>query len=202
MLSLSIALFSTVWTRLPGSYSSFKYPSYSDFTRRLQFVQPRRATEDCWVCWDSEHRLAELICGHRACERCLQLMREKFQTACPVCRQPLFDVYDRTAFVLAKGSVASATTTATLIAIRASYELQRSAYYQALFVLAPLLFTAIYLRIVFYYVHHFGETWWRYDGQGKKAKTGMELVSYALPFGTGILSLCHTLWVAGGRFDP
>ncbi|KAF2725495.1 hypothetical protein K431DRAFT_196219, partial [Polychaeton citri CBS 116435] len=85
LLPLSLAVGYTVWTSLPESFKSLNLPSHSVFMHRLQLVQPRNELDECKICWDSTHRLAEFSCGHRYCEHCLQLMGEHLQTTCPMC---------------------------------------------------------------------------------------------------------------------
>lgn len=112
------ALGYTTWSLLPGSFTSLDLPSHSAFMKGLG-KQDKQA--EYMVCWD-KHTLAQLPCGHGLCERCLQLMGRHCQTACPMCRNPLFEVMDWSVLAAMKSAIISLTITIPLCLLSALHE--------------------------------------------------------------------------------
>jgi RNA polymerase subunit RPABC4/transcription elongation factor Spt4 len=107
-LLFSLAIAYVAWVSTPESFSSLTLPRHSKFMRTLFFPpgEELEEPEESKVCWDDNNRLAHMPCGHRFCESCLQLMGEQFQTACPMCRVPLFSRHDRMMFIVSKSALA------------------------------------------------------------------------------------------------
>lgn len=136
-LPLALAVAYTVWTHLSISYEASGLPSHSTFMRNLVFVKQGRKPDDCIVCWDHEHRLAQLFCGHRCCDRCLQLLGEDSQTTCPLCRRSLFSVdnglfCDRVEAAAWKGMVVCLALPTALHFLAGLHDVQRAQAPEAL----------------------------------------------------------------------
>lgn len=193
LLLPAFAMAYTVWTSLPGSLRAMNLPSHSNFMRHLQIVKAPAEQDACGVCWDDGQELAKLPCNHLCCRRCLQLMGDKFQTACPFCRTPLFCNYDRTVFGLSKGSVICATVNAALSLAQIVLETRRSRYLDTLLPLLTLCGSGGYLFMVSIALRHFGQEWWR----GTPATVGV--TSWSLQMAcfacfSGAFLLWQTFW--------
>jgi hypothetical protein len=191
-LSLSIAY--AVWNLLPGTFASLDLPNYATFMRTTTLVQPKDGESDeCKVCWDTSHPLAQLPCGHHCCEGCLQLMNEHFQTACPMCRRPLFSAYDRAIFVVTKASVACGAVNTVLHLLVCVHEARSAQPYGAALAFGISCALGRYLWVWSIIVQEFGADWWR--GAPKTVGlNAMSLRSAGLALVTGIFLLCQTLW--------
>ena len=209
--SLSIALAYAVWILLPGSFSSLDLPSYTTFMRTTTLIQPKEeeeeeeedessSQEECKVCWDTAHALAQLPCGHHVCQGCLQLMNEHLQTACPVCRRPLFGAHDAGVFVTAKASVACAAVNALLHFLVGLHELRGAQYYGAVLSFGFSCAIARYLWFVGVLVREFGGDWWR-GAPATVGLTAMSLRAAGFALVTGVVLLCQTLWTTRGMFS-
>ena len=194
-LSLSLAIAYVVWTLVPGSLSSLNLPSYAKFKRNTVFVHPKDESDECKVCYDTAHALAQLPCGHRFCEGCLQLMNEHFHTACPMCRRPLFSSYDRTVLAVMKASVACGAVNAALHLLVCVHELRSAQYYSAIFSLGFSCAIGRYLWHVGVLVRAFGENWWR-GGATTMGTTPVSVRAVCLALGSGVFLLCQTLWTS------
>lgn len=193
-VSLGLSIAYVAWTLLPGSFASLNLPGYAAFMRSTTLDQPKDDDEsdECKVCWDTAHALAQLPCGHHCCQGCLQLMNEHFQTACPVCRRPLFSSYDRAIFIVTKASVASGAVNTALHFLTCVHEVRSAKYYSALFSLGFSCMIGRYLWNYWILVREFGENWWH----GAPATVGLTATSlraacFALV--TGLALLCSTL---------
>ena len=195
-LPLSLAIAYVVWVSTPGSFSSLTLPRHSEFMRNLVFP-PTEKPEDCKVCWD-EKRLAQVPCGHRFCKSCLQLIGERFQTACPICRTPLFSRYDRMMFMVSKGAVAIASVNLAIYSLRLVRELQASKYALAIVSLGSMSPMVFYLVFAFYQCRQKGEDWWRDSADPKKPSQPNQgqLKAAAFALGTGLFIFVQTLWIA------
>jgi hypothetical protein len=198
-LSLSLAIAYVVWTFVPGSLSSLNLPSYAKFRRTTVFVEPKDESDECRVCYDTAHALAQLPCGHRFCEGCLQLMNEHFHTACPMCRRPLFSSYDRTVFVMFKASVTCGAVNAILHLLMCIHEVRSAQYYAAVFSFGFSCLISRYLWHIGVLVRAFGENWWR-GGATAMGMTPVSVRAACLGLGSGVFLLCQTLWTSRAVF--
>jgi hypothetical protein len=194
-LSLSFAIAYVVWNLVPGSLGSLNLPSYATFKRNTVFVQPKDESDECKVCYDTAHALAQLPCGHRFCEGCLQLMNEHFHTACPMCRRPLFSSYDRTVLAVMKASVACGTVNSVLHLLVCMHEVRSAQCYSAVFSLGFSCAIGRYLWHVGVLVRAFGENWWR-GGATTMGLTPVSVRAACLALGSGVFLLCQTLWTS------
>jgi hypothetical protein len=124
---LCLALGHATWNLLPGSFTSLDMPTHSTFMRTVK-MQDEQA--DCIVCWDTDF-LAQLPCGHVICKPCLQLMGKHFQTACPMCRRPLFSALDWPVLGAMKSAVTSLAITIPLCFLDAIQEISGRHYRNA-----------------------------------------------------------------------
>lgn len=195
LLLPSVAVAYTVWTTLPGSFGATNLPSHSKFMRQLNIVKSDGKQDECGVCWDDAQNLAELPCCHFCCRRCLQLMGDRLQTACPFCRRPLFSSYDRLMFVLSKTSVVCTTLNALLSLAQIIFQIQRARYLDTdtLLPLAALCTLGGYLVFTRFLIRHFGENWWRGSPATLGSTTWSVQVACFSCF-SGIFLLWQTFW--------
>jgi hypothetical protein len=199
-LSLSLAIAYATWTFLPGSFASLNLPNYATFKRTTTFIQPKDDSDECKVCWDTAHALAQLPCRHHVCEGCLDLMNSHFQTACPICRAPLFCSNDRACFVLTKAAVACGAVNTTLHLLVCVYEVRSGPNLSAMLSFGFSCMIGRYLRMYWVLIRNFGEDWWR----GSPATVGSSTWSVqaaGLALVTGIGLLCSTLWTSRRIFS-
>lgn len=201
-LPLTLALAYAAWTFLPGSFASLNLPSYATFKRTTTFITPKEdasESDECRVCWDTAHALAQLPCGHRVCEGCLDLMNEHCQTACPICRLPLFASSDAACFVLTKASVAVGVVNTTLHVLVCVHEVRSGHNLGAMLSFGFSCMIGRYLWLCGILIREFGENWWR----GSPATVGSSTRSVkaaCLALVTGIGLLCSTLWTSRRSF--
>lgn len=201
-LPLTLALAYAAWTFLPGSFASLNLPSYATFKRTTTFITPKEdasESDECRVCWDTAHALAQLPCGHRVCEGCLDLMNEHCQTACPMCRRPLFASSDAACFVLTKASVAVGVVNTTLHVLVCVHEVRSGHNLGAMLSFGFSCMIGRYLWLYGILIRNFGENWWR----GSPATVGSSTRSVkaaCLALVTGIGLLCSTLWTSRRTF--
>lgn len=201
-LSLSFAIAYVVWTLVPGSFSSLTLPSYATFKRATSFVEPKDESDECKVCWDTAHLLAQLPCGHHVCEGCLELMNEHFQTACPTCRRPLFCVHDRAVFVLTKASATCGAVNIVLHFLVGVYELRSAAYYHAIFSIGfSYAIGRYHLWLYWILISEYGENWWRGSPAATRGESAISLQRAGLASVTGIVLLFQTLWTSRECFS-
>lgn len=186
-----LALGYTVWNLLPGSFTSLNLPTHSTFMRTLE-VQDKQA--ECMVCWE-ELCLAALPCRHEACERCLQLMGDDCQTACPMCRKPLFGVLDWQVLAAMKTSVVSMAITSTICFPEALHEILRRHYlHGGIWMACHFLVGFMLWLIVTRGIIPRKETWWRLT------PGAWRLGNVCVMFGASIYSVVLKLWLFEGKF--
>lgn len=194
-LSLSFAIAYSVWMLLPGSLNPFNLPKYAQFMQSVTIAQ--HADEERKVCWDTAHPLAQSPpCGHFCCIGCLKLMNKHFQTACPMCRTPLFSMNDRVILAVTKASVACASVNTVLRVLICIHELQTAHYLGALFSLSFSCGLGWYVSATYILVEAFGDNWWR-GTAGTVGPDPMTLQSACIVLGTSCFLLCQTLWTTG-----
>jgi hypothetical protein len=184
-----LALGYTTWNLLPGSFASLDLLSHSSFMQRLT-LQDEKA--ECMVCWD-EHALAEMPCGHAVCEACLQLMGVHCQTACPMCRRPLFGVMDWPVLAAMKSAITSFTVGIPLCLRCALDEAKQSQYRNFVVWMGCFYFTGFMLWwAVTRMVIPRGSEWWRLSfGQWGLGHVGVI-------FGSSVWSLGLMVWLQEG----
>lgn len=192
-LSLSLAIAYGVWMLLPGSIESLNLPGFAKFMQSVTLVQSEDDAEECKVCWDTAHKLAQLPCGHPCCEGCLELMNKHFQTACPMCRRPLFSVNDRIILAVTKASVACASVNIVLHFLMSIHELQAAHYYGAFLSFSFSCGLSWYVWAARALVKAYGDNWWR-GTVGTVGMDAMTLPSACFALITGLFLLCSTLW--------
>jgi hypothetical protein len=186
-----LALGYTIWNLLPGSFALFDLPSHSAFMRSLRVrAQPSK----CIVCWDTRV-LAVLPCKHESCKDCLQLMGEYGQTACPLCRTPLFGARDWPVLAAMKTVVASMGVQTALCLLNAQYEIRRGSISNTVVWMVASCFTVpVFWCVLVYIILPNSEDWWcKSSGRFGLATTWASVVSTV-----GVIVM--VLWLGEGRF--
>ena len=186
-----LAMGYTLWNLLPGSFALFDLPSHSTFMRNLRVQdQPGR----CIVCWDTRI-LAALPCKHESCNDCLQLMGEYGQTACPLCRTPLFGARDWPVLAAMKTVVASMGVQTALCLLNAQYEIRRGGLLNTVvWVVASCFTVPVFWCVLMYIVIPNSDDWWcKSSGRFSSTTTGASVVS-----SVGVIVM--VLWLGDGRF--
>jgi hypothetical protein len=186
-----LALGHTVWNLLPGSFALFDLPGHSTFMRTLRM---RDQPGKCIVCWDTRP-IAELPCKHESCRDCLQLMGEYGQTACPLCRTPLFGARDWPVLAAMKTVVASMGVQTALCLLNAQYEIRQGGIWNIVVWMVASCFTVpIFWCVVVYIIVPNSEDWWcKSSGRFSSATTGASVSS-----SVGVIVM--VLWLGEGRF--
>jgi RNA polymerase subunit RPABC4/transcription elongation factor Spt4 len=192
-LPLSLAIAYVVWVSTPGSFSSLTLPRHWEFMHNLA-LSPDEEPEECKICWD-DARLAQMPCGHRFCKRCPQLMGEQFQTACPMCRAPLFSKHDRAMFIVSKSAVAISAVNLAIHALRVTRKLQARRYALAVVSLGSMSPMIFHLLFTVYQCRTKGENWWRDSAASSTEPTRGQLKGAGFALVTGLFLFVQTLWV-------
>lgn len=201
LLSLCLAIVYTTWVSLPGSFASLSLPSYTQFMKQTIFQPPPHTDDEkCIVCWNEEAALSKLPCKHTACKNCLEAMGSAYQTACPLCKHPLFSIHDRLIFCLSKAYVSIQAVTSTLHLMVLYDAVQHYRYINialglALFIFLSWMLVKGYIPLI----KSGGENWWRpySDCRGGVGK-GMQMV--VLSFVMSAAVLCQILYSNRGLF--
>lgn len=199
LLSFTFAVGFIVWTWLPGSLKSLNLPDHSQFMRSLGTLPPGDdgEHEECMICWDTKHPLAELSCKHKLCKGCLQLMGQHYQTACPLCHEALFSIHDRKIFAITKTSVALAVVNWTLYILSATKNIQLGEFGMASVAAFVLFSNAVHFWTVSLSIRSSGDSWWR----GTPSKEGMQLRYISINLAMNVFNLALTLWNMKDFFD-
>jgi hypothetical protein len=186
-----LALGYTIWNLLPGSFALFHLPSHPTFMRNLRI---RDQTGKCIVCWDTRP-LAELPCKHESCRDCLQLMGEYGQTACPLCRTPLFGARDWPVLAAMKTVVASMGVGTALCLVNAQFEIRRvHVLNSVVWMVASGFAVPVFWCVVVYIIVPNSEDWWcNGSGRFSSATTAVSVVST-------VGAVVGVLWLGEGRF--
>jgi hypothetical protein len=171
--------------------------------RSLRTIKASESSAECMICWSDDCDLAELPCNHRFCKPCLQQMGEgeRFQTACPMCRLPLFGAHDRLMLVTEKGNFVCFAVMVTKLIMDMSFELMQRRYGWALFRLCVLGFLLSMPVYAIFKLKAAGVTigQWFGDSQGKvRTKNDMQ-ISVAV-FCCGATTTAFNLWNDYHRF--
>jgi hypothetical protein len=186
-----LALEYTIWNILPGYFALFDLPSHSAFMRDLRM---REQPGKCIVCWDTRP-LAELPCNHQSCKDCLQLMGEYGQTACPLCRTPLFGARDWPVLAAMKTVVASMGVQTALCLLSAQFEIRRGHVLNSVvWMVVSSIAVPIFCCVVAYMIVPNSEDWWcKSSGRFSSATTAASVVST-------VGGVVMVLWLGEGRF--
>lgn len=165
--------------------------------RNLQIVQPSDEKDggekECKVCWDDEQELAKLACNHYCCRRCLQLMGEKLQNTCPVCRKPLFSGNDFGLFLVCRANMTCYSVNAALLLFKIYLETRDSSSWGPSISWAGFGIQAGYAAWLGYTIWLFGENWWCY-GREPATLPGWSFGASCFALVSGLL----TLWQSFG----
>jgi hypothetical protein len=201
LLSLCLAIAYTTWVSLPGSFTSLALPSHEQFLKQTTFQAPPHTEEEiCIVCWDEEALLGKLPCKHTVCKNCLEAMGSALQTACPMCKHPLFSLHDRLVFCISKAHVSIQAVTSTLHLLVLYDEVQHYRYFNIAITLAFITFLGwILVKGYDPLIKSGGENWWRLRASCKGGM-GRAMRSAGLAFVMSATVLCHTLYRNRGLF--
>lgn len=206
VLASNIAAGYLTWTILPVPNAHSDLPTHGEFLRSLSTVPPpsseaneSNSRTDCMICWDDTSGLATLVCRHEACKDCLKVMGERNQTACPLCRTPLFTTTMDDKWILLQRLrvVLNVVTLSQQISIFL-YQLGRHDYWSALLdiiVLIPGVIMQIYfvlMRII-----DKGDDWWREVGTMQGAPFYLSIKTAAV----SLILLTASKWYALSTLD-
>lgn len=189
-LSMGLAMGYLAWISLPNNPDGMEdLPNHADFIRSLQILSPAQQDppEECIICWDSSHPIALLPCNHRGCTRCLRAMGPS-QTACPVCRKPLFsNADDWIMLMLSKTSSSVAAVNVTLSVFEVLQRVYTLQYGKACMSIAALGWYCWLGQNVFYAVSS-DSNWWRLPPRRQ------DLSNFLGGFAFSVFALWTFLW--------
>jgi hypothetical protein len=199
--AFNLAIGYTIWNLIPGSLAAKDLPSHSEFMRSLKIKESADSPTECVICWEDDQSHAELPCGHTFCLPCIKLMTagDKFQTTCPTCRQPLFNVGERFKITGMKGNYTCFALTLARAILHFSHEFTRRHYGMAGFVFAMILVMLAMPAYLIYRIRseqHLG-TWWT---NKPVAKSWSDLYSTGAVFFTSVVMVCVNNWSDFDRF--
>jgi hypothetical protein len=192
LLSLCLATLHTTWSILPGSFASLHLPSHTKFMAETKYTSPPHASEDerCIICWDEETPLAHLPCNHTVCASCLTAMGSAYQTACPLCKHPLFTKHDHILLFINKASLSIQSLTTLLHCLVLWDEIQHLRYWNTIIGCLFLGFMGwITVKAYIPIIKQGGENWWRphassKDGVGR----GIRMIGFSFVLNAAVLS--------------
>ena len=151
-LSFNLAIAYTVWNLIPGSLATIELPSHTAFMRDLKIKKPSDSPTECLICWEEDQSHGELPCGHEFCLPCIKLMTggEKFQTTCPTCRRPLFNIAERFQVAGMKGNYTCFVLTLVRAILHLFHETKRHDYVMAGMVCAQIIVMVALPAYLFY----------------------------------------------------
>lgn len=202
LLSLCLAVFYTTWASLPGSFASLTLPSHARFLSTTTFASPPHPSEEekCMVCWEEETPLASLPCKHFTCKSCLLAMGQALQTACPLCKHPLFSIHDKTLLFINKATLSIQSITVMLHFLIFWDVIQHLRYWNIVVetslmgFLGWLLFN-VYLPLI----EQGGQDWWRLSA-GYKGGVGRGIGVIATSLVCGVVVLVQTVYTNRNLF--
>ena len=201
LLSLCLAVSYTTWASLPGSFASLNLPLHAKFLSTTTFASPPHASEEkCMVCWEEETPLASLPCNHKTCKSCLLAMGQALQTACPLCKHPLYSMHDKTLLFISKATLSIQSITVTLHFLIFWDELQHLRYWNiavetALMGFLGWLLVNVYLPLI----EQGGQDWWRLRA-GYKGGVGRGISTIGFSCLCGVVVLVQTVYNSRGLF--
>jgi hypothetical protein len=201
LLSFNLAIGYTFWNLIPGSLATKDLPSLSEFMRSLKIKEPADSPTECVICWEDGQSHAELPCGHQFCLPCIKLMTtgSKFQTTCPTCRRPLFNVAERFQIAGMQGNHTCFMLTLFRAVLHFTHEFARRHYVMAGFAFAQIFIisaTPAYLIYRVWSVEHLGP-WWT---NKPAAKSWNDLYVTGTVFFMSVVMVCLNFWSDSGRF--
>lgn len=201
LLSFNLAIGYTFWNLIPGSLATKDQPSHSEFMRNIKIKEPVDSPTECVICWEDDQTHVELPCGHQFCLSCIKLMTtsEKFQTTCPTCRRPLFNVAERFQIAGVKGNYTCFVLTLFRAVLHFTHDLARHHYVMAGFAFAQIFImsaTPAYLIHRIWAAEHLGP-WWT---NKPAAKSWNDLYVTGIVFATSVVMVCLNFWSDSDRF--
>jgi hypothetical protein len=201
LLSFNLAIGYTIWNLIPGSLAAKDLPSHSEFMQSLKIKEPTDTPTDCVICWESDQSTAELPCGHKFCLPCIKLMTsgEKFQTTCPTCRQPLFNVAERFQIAGMKGNYTCFVLTLSRGILHFAHEFARRHYVMAAVdfaMVCGMLAVPAYISYRVWTMGHLG-AWWT---NKPVAKSWSDLYTTGAVFAMSVVMICANFWSDFDRF--
>jgi hypothetical protein len=191
LLALCLATLHTTWSILPGSFASLNLPSHARFMAETKFTPPPHASEEekCIICWDEETSLAHLPCNHTTCASCLTAMGSAYQTACPLCKHPLFTKHDHLLLFINKASLAIQSLTTLLHCLILWDEIQHLRYWNIFIDWLFLGFMGwITVKAYFPIVTQGGENWWRPHASSKGGVgRGISMIGFSFVLNAAVL---------------
>jgi hypothetical protein len=191
LLALCLATLHTTWSILPGSFASLNLPSHARFMAETKFTPPPHASEEekCIICWDEETSLAHLPCNHTTCASCLTAMGSAYQTACPLCKHPLFTKHDHLLLFINKASLAIQSLTSLLHCLILWDEIQHLRYWNIFIDWLFLGFMGwITVKAYFPIVTQGGENWWRPHASSKGGVgRGISMIGFSFVLNAAVL---------------
>jgi hypothetical protein len=201
LLSINLAIGYTIWNLIPGSLAAKDLPSHSEFMQNLKIKEPADSPMECAICWEDDQSTAELPCGHKFCLPCIKLMTagEKFQTTCPTCRKPLFNIAERLQIAGRKGNHTTFALNFLRAVLHLVYEFKMQHYYMAAFNLALVISMLAVPACVMYMVwsHGFLRDWLT---NKPSAKSWNDLYTTGFVFVSSAAMVCTNLWSDYLRF--
>jgi hypothetical protein len=196
LLSLCLATLHTTWSILPGSFASLNLPSHARFMAEMKFTPPPHASKDekCIVCWDDESPIGKLACTHTICASCLTAMASAYQTACPLCKHPLFTIHDHLLLFINKASLSIQSITLLLHCLILWDEIQHLRYFNIVIGCSYLGFIGwITVNAYIPLINQGGENWWR-PYANSKGGVGRSIRMIGCSFGLGVVVLGQTVY--------
>jgi len=200
-LAFNLAIGYTIWNLIPGSLATIELPSHTEFMRDLKIKHPSDSPIDCLICWDDDQSHAELPCGHQFCLPCIKLMTagEKFQTTCPTCRRPLFNIAERFQLAGMKGNYTCFVITLCRAILHFAHETRRQDYFMAGFALAQV---CVMVTVPAYLMYKSWSMGFFSDWVMAKpsAKTWNDLRATGIVCSMSVVMVCVNFWSDAPRF--
>lgn len=201
LLSFHLAIGYTVWNLAPGSLGTIELPTHKDFLRNLKIKEPADPPTECVICWDDDQTIAELPCGHQFCLPCIKLMpeSENFQTTCPTCRKPLFNIAERFQTIGRKGNYTCFVLNFARAVFQFAHEMMRPRYDMAALAFAQICFLLAFPAYLIYKVWAAGalDGWWT---DKPTAKSWNDLRTSATVVIASVILICTNFWSDYSRF--
>ena len=201
LLSLCLAVFYTTWASLPGSFASLTLPSHAKFLSTTTFVSPPHPSEErCMVCWEEETPLASLPCKHYTCKSCLLAMGQALQTACPMCKYPLYSIHDKTLLFINKATLSIQSITVMLHFLIFWDGIQHLRYWNIVVETSLMGFLGwLLFKVYLPLIEQGGKDWWRLSA-GYKGGVGRGIGVITTSLVCGVVVLVQTVYTNRGLF--
>lgn len=186
---------------MPGSFASLNLPSHAKFLSTTTFTSPPHAEQEkCIICWEEETPLASLPCKHTTCKSCLLAMDQALQTACPLCKHPLFSIHDKLLLFINKATLGIQSITIMLHFLIFWDEIQHLRYWNVIVETSLMGFLSwlvgnVYLPLI----EQGGQDWWRLSA-GYKGGVGRGIGMIGFSLACGVVVLVQTVYTNRGLF--